>query len=156
MPPALATPRPYSRTRSLIWVWPVLVLATVFFASSRSQIAAPQVIGIDKVAHFFVFGLLGNLIQRALPPSSRRTWIAIVIVSLIGISDEWHQSFTPGRSVDFWDWFSDTSGATLAVSLYTWASWYRTLLETKIRLRTIPWTASQRIPGGTDQTSTGS
>lgn len=115
--------------RLLPWIWPCLVLATVYLASSRGQVAAPDVVGIDKVAHFLVFGLLANLIQRAIPKSAHRMAVTIAIVSLIGLADEWHQSFTPGRAVEVADWLSDTAGAALAASLYDGVFWYRRLLE---------------------------
>jgi VanZ family protein len=52
-----------------------------------------------------------------------------LVVSAFGASDEWHQSFVPGRFTDFWDWLADTLGAAIAVGLYTrWTS-YRELLE---------------------------
>jgi VanZ family protein len=60
--------------------------------------------------------------------SARAFW-AIVIVSIFGLSDELHQHFTPGRSMEFMDWVADTLGATLAVGLYTYWAWYRKLLE---------------------------
>ena len=41
--------------------------------------------------------------------------IALIVASLYGITDEWHQSWSPGgRQPDFWDWVADTAGATLA------------------------------------------
>jgi hypothetical protein len=58
-----------------------------------------------------------------------RAFWAIVIVSAFGLSDELHQHFTPGRSMEFMDWVADTLGATLAVGLYTYWAWYRKLLE---------------------------
>lgn len=101
-------------------------------ASGRSQVAAPEVPGIDKIAHFFVYGLLGTLIARVPAVASWRglgAYWAIVICSLYGISDEFHQSFTPGRSVEFADWAMDTGGAALAVFVYTYWRLYRGLLE---------------------------
>lgn len=112
------------------WLWPVLLAATIFIASGRSNVSAPHIIGFDKVAHFFVFGLLGNLLQRSLPASKHRATIAIAIISLLGLADEWHQSFTPGRSVEFGDWLCDTAGAVLAVCLYEGTRWYAVILET--------------------------
>ena len=100
----------------------------IVFASSFSQIAAPDVPNIDKIGHGLVYGLLATLLVRN-GYFSNRVWLAVVFVSLFGISDEWHQSFTPGRSVEFADWVADTSGATLAVTLYAISGWYRGLLE---------------------------
>jgi VanZ family protein len=59
----------------------------------------------------------------------RSAWIALVLVSAYGMSDEWHQSFTPGRSVELADWLADTSGAAMAIVMYrTWDA-YRCWLE---------------------------
>jgi VanZ family protein len=106
-------------------------------ASGQSQIAAPPgVPGVDKIGHFLVFGLLGSLVVRS--PGWRRAWplCAVVLVSLFGISDEFHQSFTPGREVEFADWMADTLGAGLAVTLYVNWSAYRRILEWRLP---VPW-----------------
>jgi VanZ family protein len=89
----------------------------IVIASGRSEVAAPSVIGIDKVAHFGVFGLLALLVLRTgFPP--RRAWVAVALVSAFGLTDEWHQSFTPGRFVEVADWVADTLGAIVAVTVY--------------------------------------
>ena len=49
-------------------------------------------------------------------------WSAVAIASLYGFSDEFHQSFTPGRGVEFGDWVADTLGALMAVTIY--ARWH--------------------------------
>jgi VanZ family protein len=59
----------------------------------------------------------------------------LLVVSAYGASDEWHQSFVPGRSTDVRDWIADTIGAALAIGLYAGWAWYRRLLETPLRLR---------------------
>lgn len=120
---------PPSRRLHHAWVWPAVLAAGIFLASSRSQIAEPDISHIDKVAHFSVYGLLATLLCRL----GRRGWrtavCALLAASLYGISDEWHQSFTPGRSVEVADWVADTSGAALAVTLYLVWPAYRRWLE---------------------------
>jgi VanZ family protein len=113
------------------WLWAVALAATVFFASGRGQVAAPDVIGFDKLAHFAVFGLIATLVGRSF---RRRRWVwrAILLVSAYGAIDEIRQSFTPGRSVEVADWLADTLGACVAVTLYQLWPWYRRLLETPI------------------------
>lgn len=114
------------------WLYPLALAVMVVVASGRSQVAAPAIINIDKIVHFSIFGLLATLVARA--PGIRHVWWALAIASLFGIGDEFHQSFTPGRSVEFADWLADTSGAALAVCLYTSWTWYRRLLETPLRI----------------------
>ena len=118
------------------WVWPLLLAITVFNASGQSAVAAPDIVSIDKVGHFGVFGLLGVLIART--QSSRRWWLGWVLASIYGIIDEWHQSFKPGRSVEFADWIADTMGAALAVTLYARWTFFREVLERNIWNRRIP------------------
>ena len=43
---------------------------------------------------------------------------SLIFSSLYGMSDEWHQSFVPGRMSDVADWVADTVGATLFLGLY--------------------------------------
>jgi VanZ family protein len=116
----------------LPWFWPLALAGAVVFASGGNPQSPVSFIGVDKVAHFGVFGLLATLLLRT-PQVWRRVgwrgWIAVLAVSAFGGTDEWHQSFTPGRSVEFGDWLSDTTGAALAVALYLNWAWYRRLLE---------------------------
>ena len=115
-----------------VWFWALALAGSVVFASGGNPQSPVSFIGIDKLAHFGVFGLLATLVLRT-PQVWRRIgwrgWIAVLAVSAFGGTDEWHQSFTPGRSVEFADWISDTSGAALAVTLYLKWGWYRRLLE---------------------------
>jgi VanZ family protein len=109
------------------WVYPVLLAGLIVVASSCSAVAGPAINNFDKVVHFSVYGLLGTLMVRAL--GVRRWGRAILIVSLFGASDELHQHFTPGRSMEFADWVADTLGAMVAVMIYTKWTWYRSQLE---------------------------
>jgi hypothetical protein len=106
----------------------VLLAAAIIVASGRGEVAAPPVLDFDKIAHFSIYGLLATLVARAWF-DGRRLWWAVLIVSLFGMSDEWHQSFTPGRSVEVLDWLADTAGACLAVAAYRHWAGYRRVLE---------------------------
>ena len=67
----------------------------------------------DKLAHGTAFGVLGALLYLA----SGRVGVALVLAVLYGASDELHQSFVPGRSVDALDLLADTLGAALSIFL---------------------------------------
>ncbi|MBC7365904.1 MAG: VanZ family protein [Undibacterium sp.] len=111
------------------WVYALAVAGLIVVASSRSALESGiHVANFDKVVHFSVYGLMGTLVVRAL---GRRRWgWAVAIVSLFGVSDEVHQYFTPGRSMEFADWVADTLGAATAVAGYCGWARYRAWLET--------------------------
>jgi hypothetical protein len=118
----------------LPWFWPLALATTIFLASGRGTVASPDIVGIDKVAHFGLFGLLAMLVVRnGFPP--RRAWIAVALVALFGLTDEWHQSFTPGRYVEIADWVADTLGAIVAVTVYVRWPRVRGWLETPLPVR---------------------
>lgn len=94
-----------------------------------SRVATPEVPDSDKWAHFFVYGLLGTLVFRAVDGRRSAVWLALAATSLFGATDELHQYFVPGRSSDVVDWLTDTAGAALAIGLYAHWAWYRGLLE---------------------------
>jgi VanZ family protein len=111
----------------------------IFLASSRSYVPSPGITKVDdKFAHFAVYGVLGTLVCRLGRGWRAAVWAALV-ASAFGASDEWHQSFVPGRSTDIVDWLADTLGAAVAVALYTRWTWYRQLLEHPV------WRRRERI-----------
>ena len=119
--------------------WAAALAALILIASSRSRVASPGITEADdKFGHFAVYGLLGTLVCRLGQGWRAAAW-ALLIVSAYGASDEWHQSFVPGRASAMGDWIADTLGAALAVALYTGWTWYRQLLERPL------WRRERRI-----------
>ena len=113
--------------------WALVIAGLIFYASSRSIVVSTGVTKIDdKFAHFAVYGLLGTLACRIGRNGWRAAFGAWLVVALFGASDEWHQSFVPGRSSDFGDWIADTLGATVAIGAYTGWTGYRGLLERRL------------------------
>ena len=118
------------------WFWPLAIAALIFVASSRTRVASPAKIPhVDKIAHFMVYGLLGTLICRTQRLGTATAVWSLVAASAYGVSDEWHQSFVPGRTTQLADWIADTAGAALAITLYSKWTWYRTRLETPLWTR---------------------
>ncbi len=119
-------------------LWPVLALmATLAWASGYSQSGpdGPEIPYFDKIAHFFVFGLMGTLWYRCLPDRSMRRarWLAAVALALAyGVVDEWIQASNPHRSSDVLDWVADGGGALTAIFVYRGWRLYRRTLETRI------------------------
>jgi VanZ family protein len=94
----------------------------IFWLSHQPQwlLTPPPIWGIDKAAHFTVFGVLGYLFLWAgRTHSSQSFWMHIGWVCLYGVSDEWHQSFIPGRSSGLGDVLADCCGC-LAVGWLWW------------------------------------
>ena len=117
------------------YLWPVLLVIVIFVSSGSQDLAAPDLgfqFHLDKIAHILVFGLVATSILRT-PKfkdlSLRSMLIAALITSVYGACDEFRQSLTPTRSVEFADWLADTFGAFAAVTLYAKWHWYRRLLE---------------------------
>ena len=125
----------------LSWVIVALWAAVIFFMSAHTGsdfdgtgplaaikrwlvgLAAP-VFGPDTdivnvAAHFTEYLVLLVL-------AARRTWpalgwgklalVVIALASLYAVTDEFHQSFVPGRVCDPADWLTDTLGAALGAS----------------------------------------
>ena len=117
------------------WIWPLAVAGVIVWASDHGLVATPEfthwIPSFDKLAHFSIFGLLGTLTLRV-GRGRWAPWLAVAAVSLFGMSDEWHQSFVPGRACEVLDWVADTLGGALGVVLYgNWGA-YRRLLETSL------------------------
>jgi VanZ family protein len=81
---------------------------------------------LRKCCHLTEYAILGLLVFRALsysktnlPPWSwPRVGGALLIVFLYAATDEYHQSFVPGRTALFSDVCIDTGGA--AIALFAW------------------------------------
>jgi VanZ family protein len=92
-------------------------MAMIFVLSSFSSLPTPPGGLSFYHAHFAAYAGLGILATRALSGGFRRiTWAvivgAIVISTLYGWSDEYHQRFVPGRTYDLLDLLADSAGAT--------------------------------------------
>ena len=130
----------YDRLRRAFW--PLALMATITLFSSRSGPQVPWVSWIpsnDKVAHFFVFGLLATHLLRLSPgmgKSRSRAGFTVLLTLLFSISDELHQYANPLRYFELADIAADLLGAVTAVSTYRSWGHYRNLLERRI----IPFT----------------
>ncbi len=119
-------------------IWPIALALTIVYSSGGSAPQLPAIlpfIAIDKTAHFFIFGLLATLIFRVVKDNKmpiKHALIAILITSLFGLSDEWHQYLNPHRYFEWMDWIADTLGAIVAVIAYLSLQPYRRLLEINI------------------------
>lgn len=96
-------------------------MAVIFFLSSL-QHPLPEVTArvSDKVLHATEYGGLAVLFVRALWREGLN-WraaalAAVVMASLYGASDEYHQAFVPNRNSTVSDWVADSIGATMGAA----------------------------------------
>ena len=100
-------------------------MGVIFYASSISADNIPRfdVPNIDKFFHLIEYFILGFLLVRAFTYSSTNPkyifiFIAAVIIgSLYGALDGFHQRFVPGRMCDIFDLLSDFIGSAIGAGL---------------------------------------
>ncbi len=114
------------RTILSAYLPPIAWAALIFFLSSQQTLPGPSVSALDylfkKSAHIFVYFVLAWLLQRALHISTSLKPKIIGLTSLLiclfyAASDEYHQSFTPGRFASIYDVGYDMIGASLSVMI---------------------------------------
>lgn len=105
-----------------------LVMGGIFYLSHQpgDSLSLPNIVNIDKVLHCLAYAVLGLSFLFALPPQWRRqrpipVGVAVVLFCVLyGISDEFHQSFIPGRSSSGGDVLADGVGGFLAAIAHWW------------------------------------
>lgn len=97
-----------------------LVMGTIFLFSHQSgdNLSLPLFPGADKIAHLFAYGALALAVlwgraQEGVENPRRVALQTVIFCLCYGISDEFHQSFIPFRSVSGLDLLADTAGALL-------------------------------------------
>jgi VanZ family protein len=117
----------------------LLVMGTIFFVSHQpgSSLHLPLLPGIDKICHLAVYGLLALTVLWWLSPGKgrggRTHLVPVALKTLLfclvyGLTDEFHQSFIPGRSVSALDLLADTGGAIIVVAVWLKSSRFREYL----------------------------
>ena len=114
--------------RQLLLRWlPVGVwMALIFGVSSLPQLprVAPPLWQelLSDGAHFVEYAILAGLLWRALRTAMSKAlfWtygLSLVVAAVYAASDEFHQSFVPGRDASVGDFSFDVAGAALALAL---------------------------------------
>lgn len=103
------------RSQALLrWLPPVIWAGVIFAFSAQPGSAIPG--RYAELAHLAAYAILGGLLVAALLPERETGWavaVAVLIASLYGVTDEFHQAFVPLRTPDVMDWALDTIGALL-------------------------------------------
>lgn len=106
--------------RALVYAPALLWAGLLVYIGGRSNV--PRVespLPLDKAAHFVMYGILGAMATmgwRAAGRTPRLLWV-LALASLVGVTDELHQSTVPGRSPEIADWIADTIGIAAAAAL---------------------------------------
>ncbi|MEO8020897.1 VanZ family protein [Polaromonas sp.] len=104
---------------------------TVILASAGLYVLGTQAFAMglfpspwDKLAHVITFAWIGGAFGLA---TGKRGWprvfYCIAGALLIGITDEWHQAYLPGRTASWSDLLADAAGGALAAAALSWRHW---------------------------------
>ncbi|MDB4975828.1 MAG: hypothetical protein JWN48_4169 [Myxococcaceae bacterium] len=115
-----------ARKRILLAWLPVLAYTLLIWWLSSQQLDfafMERVPMQDKGVHFLEYGTLSFFTLHALsvtwPVRRFSTVVAATIITMgLGLLDELHQSFVPGRSSDVLDLLADVIGAAIAAMVY--------------------------------------
>ena len=97
-------------------------MGLIFVLSSHSQLPDPLGPNLTAVAgHLFAYGVLAILLWWGLVSWGHspgwRLSLAFIGAVVYGLTDEWHQSFVPGRDPTLLDVVIDGVGAVVGVSV---------------------------------------
>lgn len=118
--------RPYK-----IWIYwlPAVIWAAIIFSfSAHTAITVSTTKTIDfvvkKTAHFSEYFILSALIYRALYGTTKTRGLNLLLLTLTltvlyAVTDEFHQSFVPGREPRIWDVIIDGVGSVAALTILT-------------------------------------
>lgn len=113
-----ASIEPHRLTKQLIAWGPAAAWAAVLFSLSALP-EWPSVAAFfdlpDKLVHFGVYVVLGAALAHARHHGAPGAPHALLVAlgAAYGASDEWHQSFVPGRTPSAGDWLADAVGVVV-------------------------------------------
>ena len=105
----MAIPRRIALLAALALVVQLLVLPEPSFVPSLTAVVT------DKALHAVVFGALAGMLWVL--AGGRAPWVVFALVLGVGVADELHQAFVPGRNADLADLLADAAGAAFALYL---------------------------------------
>jgi VanZ family protein len=110
------------------WGPAILVMTIIFIASGTPGSSLPEFGYADLLAkkggHLLGYALLAAFYYRAFvlqhPAPRRRFLLALGLTILYAASDEYHQTFTPGRNASPIDVSIDTAGGLIGIAVIQW------------------------------------
>lgn len=110
---------PFVVSRRLRWAAVGIWMGLIFLMSAQQSLPSLPDGTFDflskKAAHFGTYAVLSSLIWWAIAPARLAYPLAWALATLYALSDEWHQSFVPGRSPSLRDVLIDAAGAATAL-----------------------------------------
>ena len=108
---------------------PVIIwLGVIFFFSAQPSLPGPEDPLLDvivkKLGHVTEYAILMLLLLRALaqrPLRWQHALVCLAAIFLYGLSDEYHQSFTAGRTPLFTDVLFDSTGGLIGLLIWRYA-----------------------------------
>jgi VanZ family protein len=106
----------------LRWLPALMMMGVIFIFSSQFSSALPNFYWADtlvkKGGHVFGYAILAFLYWRALEFRWDKRWVAWLLALSYALTDEFHQTFVPGRHPAIWDvLIFDNAGALISLWL---------------------------------------
>ena len=103
----------------VVWGPAAFWVAVLFFLSEWESPGIELVTGFDGVVHFSLYTVLGFTLAWARLRGARYHHGAFILLGIVlGLLDEFHQSFVPGRTPSMSDVFADAGGVILGYALF--------------------------------------
>lgn len=106
------------------WVPALLIMAAIFAFSSLPAADIPKFdiwdTLVKKGGHMAGYALLAAAYARGLEDRPKALWLAWIFAVIYALTDEWHQTFVPGRHGSLLDVLIDGTGAGLGLLALNW------------------------------------
>lgn len=103
----------------VVWGPAAFWVAVLFFLSEWESPGIELIAVHDSVVHFLLYMVLGLTLAWARLRGVRHHHGAFLALGItLGVLDEFHQSFVPGRTPAFSDVFSDAAGVIIGYALF--------------------------------------
>lgn len=111
----------FSKKFVMKWLPALLMMLAIFLFSAGSAMDAENALIkriVNKGGHMVGYGVLALSFWRGLEFKDNRRWLAWILAVLYAVTDEYHQSFVPGRFPSLFDVLVyDNLGAFISVGL---------------------------------------
>ena len=123
----------FEKRRWIAVILTIIIAGVIFYLSSLSFSVSPGVSWMSYAYHIIIFALLAFFLFVSFKGTGKiKVWQVLLVIFFVFVyaaSDEFHQSFVPGRHAGLLDWLVDTSGILFSVFIYSSCS----LIDKKYR-----------------------